>query len=44
MEAGFKPVYLGRSVLRTETAAIYGAAAIRTLLMEKESWHLTKVN
>jgi 16S rRNA (uracil1498-N3)-methyltransferase len=41
-EAGLLPVFLGRSVLRTETAAIYGTAAIRTLLLERESWTLVK--
>jgi 16S rRNA (uracil1498-N3)-methyltransferase len=36
--AGFKPLVLGTSVLRTETAALYGAAAIRIILLERESW------
>jgi 16S rRNA (uracil1498-N3)-methyltransferase len=41
LEAGFKPLTIGDTVLRTETAALYGAAAIRTILLESDSW--TKV-
>jgi len=37
---GFKPLTMGAAVLRTETAALYGAAAVRIILMEKESWAL----
>jgi 16S rRNA (uracil1498-N3)-methyltransferase len=40
LEAGFKPLTLGGSVLRTETAALYGAAAIRIILLEKDSWEI----
>ena len=40
MSAGFKPVVMGNTVLRTETAALYGAAAIRTILSERASWLL----
>ena len=36
--AGFKPVLMGDTILRTETAALYGTAAIRILLLESESW------
>ncbi len=36
----FRPVYLGSQVLRTETAALYAVAAIRTILMERSSWML----
>jgi 16S rRNA (uracil1498-N3)-methyltransferase len=35
---GFKPVSMGNTVLRTETAALYAAAAIRIILLESESW------
>jgi 16S rRNA (uracil1498-N3)-methyltransferase len=35
---GFKPVSLGNTVLRTETAAVYAAAAVRIILKESESW------
>jgi 16S rRNA (uracil1498-N3)-methyltransferase len=38
LSAGFKPLTLGNTVLRTETAALYGAAAIRIILLEKSSW------
>jgi 16S rRNA (uracil1498-N3)-methyltransferase len=38
--AGFKPLNMGSTVLRTETAALYGAAAVRIILMEKAWWML----
>jgi 16S rRNA (uracil1498-N3)-methyltransferase len=38
MAAGFKPLKIGDTVLRTETAALYGAAAARIILLESESW------
>ena len=38
LAAGFRPVLLGNSVLRTETAALYGIAAVRTILLENEAW------
>jgi len=37
---GFKPLSMGAAVLRTETAALYGAAAVRIILMEGETWAL----
>jgi 16S rRNA (uracil1498-N3)-methyltransferase len=37
-EEGFKPVSMGNTVLRAETAAVYAAAAIRIILLERESW------
>lgn len=40
LEREFRPVYLGSQVLRTETAALYAVAAIRTILMERSSWML----
>jgi 16S rRNA (uracil1498-N3)-methyltransferase len=40
LESGFKPLNIGDTVLRTETAALYCAAAIRILLLEKDSWEL----
>lgn len=40
LENGFKPLTIGDTVLRTETAALYCAAAIRILLLEKDSWEL----
>jgi 16S rRNA (uracil1498-N3)-methyltransferase len=38
--AGFKSLCLGDTVLRTETAALYGAAAVRIILLEKAWWTL----
>jgi len=43
MENGFKTLTIGDTVLRTETAALYCAAAIRILLLEKDSWELKQV-
>ncbi len=37
-EYGGKPVYLGERVLRAETAAIYGLAAIGTIIRESREW------
>ena len=34
----FRPVYLGENILRTETAALYAAAAVKTILLERNSW------
>jgi 16S rRNA (uracil1498-N3)-methyltransferase len=38
MAAGFKALTIGGTVLRTETAALYGAAAARIILLERGSW------
>ncbi|MBN2353473.1 MAG: 16S rRNA (uracil(1498)-N(3))-methyltransferase [Spirochaetales bacterium] len=35
---GFAPAYLGKNVLRTETAAVVACAAVRLLVAEKVSW------
>ena len=40
LENGFKTITIGDTVLRTETAALYCAAAIRILLLERNSWEL----
>jgi len=40
LENGFKPLTIGDTVLRTETAALYCAAAVRILSLEKDSWEL----
>jgi 16S rRNA (uracil1498-N3)-methyltransferase len=40
LENGFKPFTIGDTILRTETAAVYCAAVIRILLLEKNSWEL----
>jgi 16S rRNA (uracil1498-N3)-methyltransferase len=36
--AGFVPLVMGNTILRTETAALYGAAAVRIILLENASW------
>jgi 16S rRNA (uracil1498-N3)-methyltransferase len=41
LDHGFKPVYLGQNILRTETAALYALAAITLLVLEIESWKTT---
>jgi len=38
--AGFRSLYLGRNILRSETAAVYALGAVNILLMEKERWKL----
>ncbi|MDR1971796.1 MAG: 16S rRNA (uracil(1498)-N(3))-methyltransferase [Treponema sp.] len=38
ISAGFRPYKMGAAVLRVETAALYGAAAARIILLEGESW------
>jgi 16S rRNA (uracil1498-N3)-methyltransferase len=35
---GFKPLVMGSTILRTETAALYAAAAVRIILLERASW------
>lgn len=35
---GYKPIFLGKNVLRTETAAVYALGAVRTLIMEQRAW------
>jgi 16S rRNA (uracil1498-N3)-methyltransferase len=37
-QAGFAPLVMGATILRTETAALYGAAAVRIILLENASW------
>ena len=37
---GFKPLIFGSSILRTETAALYGVAAVQIILTERASWKL----
>ena len=43
LEAGFAPLTIGDTILRTETAALYCAAAIRIILLEKDSWEKKQV-
>lgn len=40
MAAGFKPITIGETILRTETAALYAQAAVRILLLERDSWEM----
>jgi 16S rRNA (uracil1498-N3)-methyltransferase len=42
MDMGFKPVHFAGTILRTETAAAYALAAVRTILMERNSWNPSK--
>jgi 16S rRNA (uracil1498-N3)-methyltransferase len=35
---GFKPLVMGSTILRTETAALYAVAAVRIILLENASW------
>jgi len=41
MEAGFRPVTIGTAVLRTETAAVAAASAIRIIVQERDSWEMS---
>jgi 16S rRNA (uracil1498-N3)-methyltransferase len=36
--AGFKPLVIGNTILRTETASLYAAAAVRVILLESAAW------
>jgi 16S rRNA (uracil1498-N3)-methyltransferase len=38
IEAGFRPVHLGDTVLRVETAVLFALGAVKTLLLERERW------
>ncbi|MDR2185190.1 MAG: 16S rRNA (uracil(1498)-N(3))-methyltransferase [Treponema sp.] len=38
LEADFKPLIMGNTILRTETAALYAAAVVRIILLERASW------
>jgi 16S rRNA (uracil1498-N3)-methyltransferase len=40
LSLGFKPMVIGNTIFRVETAALYAAAAVRTILLEKHSWTL----
>jgi 16S rRNA (uracil1498-N3)-methyltransferase len=42
LESSFKPVTIGDTILRTETAALYCTAAIRIILLERDTWELNK--
>jgi 16S rRNA (uracil1498-N3)-methyltransferase len=38
MDTGFKPVTLGDTILRAESAALYSVAVVRTLIFERCMW------
>jgi len=38
---GFRPIHFEGAILRTETAAIYAIAAVKTIIMERGSWKLS---
>jgi 16S rRNA (uracil1498-N3)-methyltransferase len=38
LAAGWKPLLMGNTILRTETAALYGVAVIRMTLLESKAW------
>ena len=40
IRAGFRPVYLGDTVLRVETAVLFALGAVKTLLLERDRWTL----
>jgi 16S rRNA (uracil1498-N3)-methyltransferase len=37
---GFRPVHIGETVLRAETAALFAMAAVQMILKERDSWKL----
>lgn len=41
-EHGFVSVHLKTNILRVETAALYGIAAVQSIIMEKEKWLLSE--
>ncbi|TXT50486.1 MAG: 16S rRNA (uracil1498-N3)-methyltransferase [Spirochaetes bacterium] len=40
-ELGFKPIHISGTILRTETAAIFALATVKTLLLERKTWSLS---
>jgi 16S rRNA (uracil1498-N3)-methyltransferase len=40
MAVGFRPLTIGETILRTETAALYAQAVVRILLLERDSWEM----
>jgi 16S rRNA (uracil1498-N3)-methyltransferase len=41
MAMGFKPLHFEGAILRTETAALYAVAAVKTIVAEKAAWKLS---
>lgn len=39
---GFQPLHFEGAILRTETAALFATAAVKTILMERNSWTASK--
>ncbi len=42
LDSGFTPVYLGDTVLRSETAALAALAAVKMILQERANWKLSE--
>jgi 16S rRNA (uracil1498-N3)-methyltransferase len=42
LSRGFKPLYLGPRVLRTETAAIFALGAVQMTIQEHDAWQPTE--
>jgi 16S rRNA (uracil1498-N3)-methyltransferase len=38
LSAGFMPIKMGDTILKVDTAALYGTAAVRIILLESASW------
>jgi 16S rRNA (uracil1498-N3)-methyltransferase len=36
---GYKPIFLGKNVLRTETAVVYILGSVHTLIVEQQAWN-----
>jgi len=41
-DGGFMPAWLGPTVLRAETAAIFAVASLRVICLERSSWSMTE--
>lgn len=41
-DGGFMPAWLGPTVLRAETAAIFAVASLRVIFLERSSWSMTE--
>ena len=41
LDMGFRPLHFAGAILRTETAAIYSVAAVKTIVAERGSWKLS---
>jgi 16S rRNA U1498 N3-methylase RsmE len=39
---GFQAVHFEGTILRTETAALFALAAVKTIMTERTSWTLSK--